>query len=381
MNPKTAHLFLAALAVILMATGPASTAFAETDDTSRAKSLYADARYTEALPLLLEIERAGRATGPLLYRLAYCQRATGDATTGSATEQRALVALERELDGWSDLEIPFYLCNVYQNTGREGDARRVAAEATARLESGAVALPESGPDMFRLGKLYADQGQEQKASEWYGRAVDRLTEDGRPGGSYVRRASRYVAERAFRAGQFERAQRYLTHLVEAGGAAPPDLDRLAVASARIGKYDEATAAWQQAILADPAGRNKARYALALVSMAARLKARPAEMPSGKAWTEATKEELEALMKEESDRVRQIQAEVAEAGQLEKGARKAHRARVHEARERFTLAALEYTLRGYGIRETAFFGGYAPLILNRSAWALPRPAQTPEQSEE
>jgi len=384
MKRETVHVLIAASLVALVMSCAAPSPSAAKDDggatgaAGQAASFYADARYTEALPLLEEIDRAGDATGPLLYRLAYCQRATGDPARAAETERRARETLEDEVASATSLEVPFYLCNVYQNAGREGDARRVATEATARVERGDLARPEAGPAMFRLGKLYADQGQESKASEWYARAVDVLTEDGRLGGSYVRRASRYVAERAFRAREFETAERYLRTLIDAGEGGAADLDRLAVASARVGKYEEAEAAWKQSILVSPADANRARYGLRLASMASKLKEPPRKMPSGKTWTEATREELESLLKGESDRVKQIQAEVAAAGTVDKKTRMGYRARIVESRAIFTVAALEYTLRGHGIRETAFFGGYAPLILNRTAWRLPRNPEPPQE---
>ena len=39
-----------------------------------AVTLYESGKYAEARVLIEEIDAAGRATGPLLYRLAYCQR-------------------------------------------------------------------------------------------------------------------------------------------------------------------------------------------------------------------------------------------------------------------------------------------------------------------
>ena len=44
--------------------------------------------------------------------------------------------------------------------------------------------------------------------------------------------------------------------------------------------------------------------------------------------------------------------------------------IDEARPVFLGAALEYVLRGFPIRETAFFGGYAPLIFHSDKWRLP-----------
>lgn len=350
------------------------------DPEHQAKALYSEGRYAEARPLLEQLDESGAATGPLLYRLAFCQRSAGDEAASAETQQRARETLEREVTEAEDLEVPFYLVNTYQNLGQDADARRVAAEATARVERDQLPLPDSGDGMFQLGKLYADQGLEPQAAEWYAKAVDALTEGGRAGGSYVRRASRYVAERAFRQQEFATAQRYYTSLIGAGEGTAADFDRLAICSARAGMYEEAAQAWKQAELAKPVDANRSRYGARLATMAAKLDAVPDGAPSGKAWTELTKEELESLMKEQADQVKAILAEVEQAGQVEKETRQQYRDQLREIRAVFVPAALEYVLRGHSIRQTAFFGGYAPLILNRKAWRLPRPETTTEEAE-
>lgn len=336
-----------------------------------ARSLYAQGRYIEALELLEQLDAAGAATGPLLYRLAYCQRMAGAHGAGVETERRAREALEAELDSASDLEVPFYLVNVYENEGRRDDARRIAAETTTRLEAGDLARPETGAAMFRLGKLYEDQALEAQAGEWYSRAIEALTANGGPGGPYVRRASRYVAERAFRRQDFATAERFFTALVDAGGATAVDLDRLAVSRARVGMYAEAARAWRQLIALEPADANRARYGARLSEMAAAIEEPPATAPSGAPWTELTRQELETLLKEQAGRVAAIFAEAEEEPEIDRKKRREYRRRLNALRPVFTFAALEYTLRGYGIRQTAFFGGYAPLILKRSAWKPPR----------
>ena len=40
-----------------------------------------------------------------------------------------------------------------------------------------------------------------------------------------------------------------------------------------------------------------------------------------------------------------------------------------AQSLFVAAAMEYGLRRYGIRETAFLGGYAPMIFHQKLWDL------------
>jgi hypothetical protein len=343
---------------------------AEAPDPAReAEALYAAGRYAEALPLLRQLDEDGEATGTTLYRLAYCQRITGDEAGAAETERRARESLEGELAGSQSVEVPFYLANAYRNSGRDADAKRIAAETTARVERGDLPRPETGTGMFQLAKLYADQELGQQASQWYAQAADNLTERGRPGGHYVRWASRYVAERAFRQQDYGTAERYFTLLFEAGEGRAVDFNRLAVSSARLGKYEAAAEAWHRAELAGPADANPARYARQLATMASRLEPVPEKAPSGRAWTELTQEELEALMMEQSDRVKAIRAEVAEAGEIDKPTLREYRQRMKAVRAVFVPAALEYALRGHDIRQTAFFGGYAPLIFSRKAWKL------------
>jgi len=334
---------------------------------AEAESLYAQGRYSEALPILEQLDASGDANGPLLYRLTYCQSKTGAPAASEASERRALETLEGELETAPTLEVPFYLSNIYRNTGRIADANRVAAETTERVETGGLPKPETGMDMFQLGKLYADQDRAELATEWYTQAVDALTADGRVGGPYVRWASRYLAEAAYNRKDHDAAQKYYGTLVDEGEGAGPEFERLAISRARVGMYREAADAWRLVESSNPPDPNRARYAGRLCRLAATLKSQSPLAPSGKPWTELTQQELEELMKQEAGRAMQVYTEAQEAAQPTKEERRAYLAKLKEAKAVFVPAALEYTLRGLDIRQTAFFGGYARLILNRSAW--------------
>ena len=104
-------------------------------DADDAVSLYKQGRYAEAGPLLETLDAKGQAGGALLYRLAFCQRSTGDATAAAETERRAQAALESELSSSGEIEVPFYLVNTLQNNGRNADAQRIAAETTDLLQA------------------------------------------------------------------------------------------------------------------------------------------------------------------------------------------------------------------------------------------------------
>lgn len=342
---------------------------ATADLEADAVSAYDQGQYREAAVLLEQIDAAGDADGPLLYRLAYCRRQTGDARSGQ-TQDRAREALENALSSATDLEIPFYLANTYDNLGRKEDARRIAAEATAGIEQGDLTRPTTGSGSFQLGKLYADQGLDEKAAEWYTRAIESLNEEGEGGGSYVRWASRFLAERAFRAQDFESAAENYTLLTGSGEGDQADFDRLAVSLVHLAQYKAAANAWKRAELLKPADADRARYCGALAKMASKLDALPVEAPSGKAWDQLAQDELQALMSDLADQAKQTRTEVLEGAPLSDEDRARLSARFEEIQPVFVAAALEYALRGHSIREAAFFGGYAPLIFRPKDWRIP-----------
>src|SRR5262245_42848427 len=94
-------------AALLLALAPCLALSGADDAAARrqeAESLYAAGHYGQALSVLEAIDAAGQASGPLLYRLAFCQREAGKAAEAQATEARALENLERELESAKTLE-------------------------------------------------------------------------------------------------------------------------------------------------------------------------------------------------------------------------------------------------------------------------------------
>ena len=369
--PARATLAAAALAVTLCA----GLVAADDDLQGRRASafeLYDQGRYAEARPLLERLEADGPADGVLLYRLYYCQRVANDAAA-RGTLDRARGLLEKELDGAADLEIPFYLANAYRNAGRLSDARGVAARTTERVESGELTEPADGFEMFRLGKLYADQERVAEASDWYARSLELLADDESGGaGPYVAWAARYLSERAWDDEDYESSAEYLGLIVAGGGGSAADLDRLAVANCRLERYGEAKMAWKRAEKLDPATANRPRYAWHLAEQAEEIGRLPGTAPDGRPWAELSKAELEQLLLDQAQVVGEAMTEVEESQKLKKKRRKQLQRGIDAARPIFFRAGLEYVLRGYGIRETAFFGGYAPLIFHSDKWKLPSP---------
>jgi hypothetical protein len=89
------------------------------------------------------------------------------------------------------------------------------------------------------------------------------------------------------------------------------------------------------------------------------------------------------MLEQANAARTVLAEVAKAETIGPEERKAFRQRLREPRALLLGAALEYSLRGLSIRETAFFGGYAPLLMKKRSWRIalkPEPEPEPETED-
>ncbi len=333
----------------------------------QAIALYDQGRYAEARPLLEALDAEGEADGPLLYRLSFCRRAAGDIAGEREARERAISALERDNSSAPNLEIPFYLANAYTNAGRSGEARAVARAATARVEAGEIPRPDRPMEMFRLAKLYADQNAEERAAEWYRKSIEGFSSvDGDYPGN-VAWARRYLAERAYARADYAEAAEQYGALAGLPGVSPRDLDRLAVARIRIEDFRGAEAAWRQAEGLDPANADRPRYCRHLARMAAALGSLPARSPDGSEWSRLKREQLETMMAEQVETVRSA---IRSAGDLDDAGRAALQQTIDRAKPVFVRAALEYAVRDYPIRETAFAGGYAPMIFHDKNWKLP-----------
>lgn len=340
-------------------------------DPDRAIALYDAGKYEEALPILEALHLAGRADGPLLYRLYFCRSRAGDAAAARRALEQAAAALEAEHGSAPRLEIAFYLANAYHNLGRGAEARRVAAEAVEKIESKAWPQPERPIERFQLGKLYEDQGRTEDASRSYRAALDGFAREGSSHLGQARWARRYLAYQAFSRADFALAEQEFTELVKLGEVTRTDWIRLAVASAKLAHYGSAADAWRQADKADPAHGDDPRYASALARLAARIGTLPETAPDGRPWARLSKGELEEIMLSQANRVKEARERAAASPGTVDPETLAEFERVsREAKPLFVAAGLEYAMRGLPIRETAFGSGYAPMIFHEEPWELP-----------
>ena len=335
--------------------------------------LYDQGSYEDAKRDLEGLDAAGLADGPLLYRLFFCERATGNEDAAQAALKRAAKALEAELPHAKTLETSFYLANAYANLNRPAEAGNVARTAIESVDAKRLKMPETPIGFFQLGKLYQDAGRSAEASTYYTKALDGFDlKDGLYAGN-ARWALRYIGNAAYGRGDYKASADAFVRLTKLGGALPGDWIALAIARVRSGGYAGAAEAWKAAVKLDPAGADDARYSGRLADVAAGIGTIPKADGSGVAFTAMTQAVLESTLKDQAAAARTLQTRAAEAMHgkaLDKNLRTELAGKLLAARKIFVAAGLEYSVRRLPIRETAFREGYAVLIFQDTEWALP-----------
>ena len=361
----------ATLAMAVLAAGAALGQGPGPGEARQAVALYDQGRYAEARTLLEKLDTAGALDGPLLYRLSFCLGAAADPAAQQAILERARAALEQAVASDPTLESAFYLANALRNLNRRTEAREVALTAIARVESEGWTPPDDPAEAFRVAKLYADLGRQTEAAQWYRRALEgfEATPDQYP--VYIRWARRYLADLAFSRADFAAAAKDYAALAETGQAEQADWDRLAVARMRLGDWSGAEQAWRGAEQINPGEADRARYARHLAVLAGVLRTLPEAAPDGRRWPELSQQDLESLMQTNGGRAMEIRGTAAGAA-LSEEERRGLATELAAIKPVFVAACVEYTLRGLPIRETAFFGGYAPMIFHDTNWLLPEP---------
>lgn len=341
------------------------------EDEKSAIARYDEGRYAEARAALGGIVAAGRGGGSLRYRYAFTLRDAGDREGEARETDRAIEELEREVESSPSLEAWFYLATAERNRGRSADARRVAVRATSDLDAGRCEAPLGGLDRFRVARLYEDQGRDDVAARWHREALSAWGGNPATPPAYERWSRRFVADDALARADFAEAETQYAWLAAGGAASAGEWARLAVARARLRRWDGAAAAWREVEKKDPSNADDARYAARLAAQAA---ARTVPLPeadtTGRDWRNLRRDELEAVMTAHVRAARDAIARAAAEPPPTPEERAKLAASAEEAHVFFLAAALEYSVRGFPIRETAFVGGYAPLVFNPDQWEVP-----------
>jgi len=370
--------------LVMAFVGGAALAAAGGDDLSAVKDAavrqYDQGSYEESRTNLRQLDDARALDGPLLYRLFFCESATGHEDYAKKALDRARTELEKTIPAARTLEESFYLANTYANLGKSEDARKAASDATAQIESGRAESPKTAIGFFQLGKLYQDQGRQTEASTAYAKALDGFDlKDGRYGGN-ARWALRYLGSGSYARGDFAASESSFARLTALGGADPSDWESLAASRVRLGQYAKASEAWRSLVKLDPANADDPRYSARLADTAVTLSPLPAAATGGAAFSAMSRTDLEAFLKARAEAVTAAQGRATAALAAEgddvskpppdpKLSQELART-LRETRGQFVAACLEYAIRRYGIRETAFREGYAVLIFQDRAWELP-----------
>jgi len=364
--------------------GAVAWAGAGADDLGAVKETavrqYDQGNYEDARTTLRQLDAARALDGPLLYRLFFCEKATGHEDDAKKTLERARTELEKVIPAGRSLEEAFYLANTYANLGRMEEARKAALDATAQIESGRSDAPKTAIGFFQLGKLYQDQGRQSEASTAYAKALEAFDlKDGRYAGN-ARWALRYLGSGAYARGDFAASESSFARLTALGDADPGDWDGLAASRVKLGQYARAAEAWRSLVKLDPANADDPRYSARLADTAASLAPLPTAAAGGTAFAAMTRADLEAFLKARAEAVTAAQARAAAVlpGEHDDASKPPPDPKLYnelaqtlrDTRGQFVAAGLEYAIRRYGIRETAFREGYAVLIFQDRAWELP-----------
>ena len=109
----------------------------------------------------------------------------------------------------------------------------------------------------------------------------------------------------------------------------------------------------------------------MAALAAEVGILPLSAPDGRAWEALSREDLETLMNAQAAAVRDAR-EAAAAAPGDAAVRAKQEQAIAAAKAVLASATVEYVLRDLPLRETAFAGGWAPLLFQRSEWELPPP---------
>ncbi len=369
-------LAVALLSFPLVAAPPA----ASPPTAAEAVALYDSGDYAAAARALRALDAAGRADGPLLYRLFFCHRVENDLEGARAMLDRARTALESENVPGAPIEVPFYLANAYANLGRAEDARRVAEETLDRLDARGF-RPGSAMEWFQLAKLRQDAGRNAAAEEAYRGAVEGFAKGPASFPGQERWARRFLGESASARADWREARVHWARVAELADAGRADFLELATAAARTGAWEEAAEAWRRAEKIDMRIGSDPRYASALARQAAALGSLPTTDSAGRAIASLDPEALEETMRGAAAALRAKREEAAgllEAGRLDAEARDRLDGEIRVIRGVFVAAGIEYAVRRLPIRETAFRDQLGTLVFQDAEWRLPEPPPDPER---
>lgn len=346
----------------------------------RAVGAYLAGRYADALPDLEKARDAGVARGSHLYMLAYCYDSV---RRDSNAAQQMYAAAQKKLEQETTekkplLESFFYLSNHLQNQRDLEGSKRVASQAIDSIDTKKLKVGTDGTSQFRVGKLHTNAGQQDRALEYYRRALGAFAKEKEPPTAYLERSLDPVV----RADTGKADPKVVFEMWEKLLALNPQTQggnwSLAVSALHAGRYAVARDAFKKARAEHNERSQEAFYAERLSDGAQSLTTAGFTIPSadvdGKAISSLSDEELESRLKERGKKAGEILARdlAQDEYQILPPVKEKARPRLvpgakllsefGEAQRPLVALTIELFKRGRSLQEAAFTGGYAPLII-------------------
>jgi tetratricopeptide (TPR) repeat protein len=350
------------------------------DAAERGVAAYLLGHYQDALPDLETARDGGVDRGSLLYMLAFCyDNVRHDPEAARQGYDAAQKKLEAETAAPKpELESFFYLSNHLLNRHDNENSKRIALDALARIADHKLKVGKDGVSQFRAGKLHTDAGKDAEALEYYRRAIAAFKKDKSPPPAYLERS----LEPVLRADTAKGDPKTLSEEWEKLLALNPNVAdgqwNLAQTSLQAGRYAVARDAFKKAQAQGGDRSQEAYYAERLSDGAQTLVTSGFTIPTkdtdGKEIRSLSNDDLQERIKERGKTAAELLAREVKREEFDvfPPANAKARARVlpgaklmtefGEARKPVVALTIELVRRGLPLQESAFTGGYAPLII-------------------
>ncbi len=331
----------------------------------KADQLYFDKKFDEALRSYLAAYDRGCQDGVTSYKIAYCYMKTGDNEKEKEFLDIATASLQNESSQTPSLENHFYLANCYINLGKKDDAIEASKKTTELYENGALGKLKDATSFFRIGKVYIDAGNLEKAIEHYRKAYLLSEKEKAFPIEYKKMILQRLAPYDYKARYFERALEEFSGLIEIDPRYDGAYFYLATTAMNLERYEEAEAAWKKVIELGLPDSDEAQYNHRIARAAFEESPLPDAYGREKKFKEMTDEEIEAAIVEISQNGMSLKQETSE----KREDLQAIADELKKTRKLFIAACSEYIARGLLIRESAITKGFAVQVMKKDPWEI------------
>ncbi|MEW5807131.1 MAG: tetratricopeptide repeat protein [Acidobacteriota bacterium] len=332
-----------------------------------ADQLYFDKNWSEALDLYLKAQEKGCEDGITLYKISFCYMKAGDREKEKEFLNRAVKKLQQESSRKPTLDNLFYLANCYVNLNMREEWLDTSRKAIDLYEKGQLKKVKDSLSFFRIGKIYLDAGNNEKAAEHYRKAFELNKKNKLLPPEYIRRILVVIAEVDYKGKDFARASEEFEELVKIEPKYEDGYYRLAVSALNSGQYEKAESAWKKVIELHLPYSEEAQYNHRIARAALEESPLPETDESENKFKKMNDSELEAAIIELSRKGQDLKKTALD----KKGDFQSIQNDLWKVRRTFIAACAEYIGRGILIRDLAITSGFAVQIMRKDAWEVPQ----------